>query len=180
MQWFRRARSATPNWNLAKTAIQIVVFWGVFLFVLPPWLVHVSSRLGIPTYVSPGARVLAVILFVGASTLGLASGFMMAIGGQGTPLPLDAPRTLVVSGPYRWVRNPMAIAGLAQGLAVAVWHGSVVVFAYVVAGGLLWHGVVRPREEADLERTFGAAFAEYKQTVPLWLPRRPDHMDSRK
>lgn len=173
MQWFRRARPATVSWNLAKTAVEIVVFWGVFLFVLPPWVVLVASRLGIPAFVSDTSRVLAALLFVGASALGLVSGFTMSVQGQGTPVPLDAPRRLVVTGPYAWVRNPMAIAGLAQGMAVALWHGSVAVVAYVIAGGVLWQLVVRPHEEADLARTFGAAFFEYKSRVPLWLPCRP-------
>jgi protein-S-isoprenylcysteine O-methyltransferase Ste14 len=173
MQYFRRARPASTRWNLAKTAAQIVLFWGVFLFLLPPWVVVASSRLGVPTFPSDSFRVLAVVLFAGASALGLVSGFTMAVHGQGTPLPFDGPRRLVVSGPYTLVRNPMAIAGLVQGMAVALWHGSVAVSAYVIAGGILWHFVVRPREEEDLARTFGAAFVEYKSRVPLWLPRRP-------
>ena len=91
----------------------------------------------------------------------------MAVHGQGTPVPFDGPRRLVVTGPYTLVRNPMAIAGLVQGMAVALWHGSVAVSAYVIAGGILWHFVVRPREEEDLARTFGAAFVDYKGRVPL-------------
>jgi protein-S-isoprenylcysteine O-methyltransferase Ste14 len=67
----------------------------------------------------------------------------------------------------------MAVAGLAQGFAVALWHGSFAVLLYVVAGGVLWHVAVRPFEEADLEREFGPAFVEYKSRVPLWVPRRP-------
>jgi protein-S-isoprenylcysteine O-methyltransferase Ste14 len=95
----------------------------------------------------------------------------MALRGRGTPLPLDAARVLVVTGPYAWVRNPMAVAGLAQGAAVALWHGSAVVGAYVVAGGLFWHIVVRPLEEANLAHTFGRSFEEYRDRVPLWWPR---------
>ena len=41
----------------------------------------------------------------------------MAVTGRGTPLPFDAARDLVVSGPYRLVRNPMVVAGLTQSLA---------------------------------------------------------------
>ena len=69
-----------------------------------------------------------------ASALGLASAAAIATQGDGTPLPIDAPRRLVVSGPYAWVRNPMAVAGIAQGFGVALWHGSWVVAFYVIAG----------------------------------------------
>ena len=177
MHWFRRARPGPPSWNLAKTTVQIVAFWGVFLFIVPPWLVDQSARLGVSAIPSPAGRVVAVLLFAAASVLGLSSAFSMAVKGEGTPLPLDAPRNLVVAGPYRWVRNPMVIAGLAQGAAIALWHGSIAVGAYVIMGGLLWHAVVHPREEADLAHTFGAEFQAYRQRVPLWLPRRPESPD---
>jgi protein-S-isoprenylcysteine O-methyltransferase Ste14 len=171
MQWFRRARPATFSWNLAKTAIQVVIFWSLFLFVIPRFIDQLGARLGMTPGSSPSGRVAAALLFVMASACGLWSAATMALHGRGTPLPLDAPRELVLAGPYAWVRNPMAVAGLAQGCAVAVWHGSVAVAIYVLAGGFLWHVVVRPREEADLNRRFGVAYEQYRRHVPLWVPR---------
>lgn len=179
MRWFRRARPAPARWNVLKTAGQILVFWGVFLFLIPPWLVDLSSRAGLLPHPSATGRIAAAILFAVASALGLVSAATMAVRGRGTPLPLDGARVLVVTGPYAWVRNPMAVAGIAQGAAVALWHGSVLVGAYVVAGGLFWHVVVRPLEEADLVRTFGTPFEAYRDRVPLWWPRRrPSHQDA--
>lgn len=173
MQWFRRARPAAASWNLAKTMMQVVVFWGLFLFVLPPFVVTLAATFGYEPHPSLYLRAIAVALFALASALGLLSAVTMAVRGSGTPLPLDAPRALVMTGPYAWVRNPMAVAGLAQGGAVALWHGSIAVLFYVVAGGVLWHVVVRPLEEADLLREFGPAFIEYRDRVRLWVPRRP-------
>jgi len=173
MQWFRRARPADASWNVAKTALQVVLFWGLFLFVIPPVIVDAASAVGYPPRPTAFLRMVGVTLFAVASALGLLSAFTMAFHGAGTPLPLDAPRALVVSGPYAWVRNPMALAGLTQGIALALWHGSIAIVGYVIAGGMLWHVAVRPFEEVDLARQFGSAFFEYKHRVPLWLPRRP-------
>ena len=171
MRWFRRARPAPASWNVLKTAGQILVFWGVFLFLIPPWLVELSSRVGVVPRPSTPGRIVGAILFASASALGLMSAATMAVRGRGTPLPLDAARVLVVTGPYAWVRNPMAVAGLAQGAAIALWHGSALVGAYVLAGGVFWHVVVRPLEEAHLVRTFGRPFEDYRDRVPLWWPR---------
>ena len=173
MYGFRRARPAPAARNLAKTSVQIVLFWGTFLFVLPALVVAVERSLGWPQFPSGVTRIAAVVLFAAASVLGLASAIAMATTGQGTPLPYDAPRALVTGGPYAWIRNPMAAAGMAQGAAVALWYGSVAVLAYVVAGGVLWHAVVRPVEEQDLVDAFGDAYSRYRTRVPLWWPRLP-------
>lgn len=149
---------------------QAAVFWIVFLFVIPPVLAAAERAVGVPSLVFDGQRAVAVVLFVAASVLNLASGFALALVGKGTPLPLDQPRRLVVRGPYRCVRNPMAVGGLSQGLAVGLWLGAWSVFAYVVAGGLLWHVFVRPIEEADLAARFGSRYEAYRRRVRCWIP----------
>jgi len=85
--------------------------------------------------------------------------------GRGTPLPSAATNDLVTSGPFRIVRNPMAIAGLVQGFAVALALASGVVAVYVLLGGVVWHLVVRPLEEHDLHDRFGAAYDTYRHRV---------------
>ena len=69
----------------------------------------------------------------------------------------------------------MAIAGLAQGAAVAFWLGAWFVLMYVVTGGVLWRMFVRAVEEADLLTTLSESYRSYRARVPLWLPgtRRP-------
>lgn len=169
---FRTARDASAAWNVAKTAVQIIGFWGLFLFVLPPWIAARAAALGLPTWPSPAGRLAGAVLFIAASALGLTSGLTMAIRGGGTPLPFDTARRFVASGPYAWVRNPMAVAGLSQGIGVALWLGSLAVALYVVTGGVLWHVAVRPAEEADLARRFGRDYLDYRERVSLWWPTR--------
>ena len=171
MPWFRHAAPATARALLARTAIQVVIFWGLFLFVFPPFIARFERTFTTAAFV-PYQRKVAAVLFVIASSLGIASALTMVTRGRGTPLPLDGPRDLVVSGPYAWVRNPMAIAGLAQGGAVALWLGSPLVLVYVIAGGVLWHFLVRPIEESHLLAAFGDDYRAYRDRVPLWLPRR--------
>ncbi len=176
-QWLYRpaARGGFAR-NYGKTLAQTAVFWTTFLVVLP-WIVSTfEDRADLPTF-SPN-RPAAVIIFVIFGSLGLTSGYTMARIGEGTPLPTDAPRKLVVAGPYRWVRNPMAVAGLVQGAATGLWFGSPIVLLYVVAGGLLWNIAIRPSEEADLEARFEESFRHYCREVSCWIPRlRPFSAD---
>ena len=111
-------------------------------------------------------------LFLLASVLGLASAFYMVRDGAGTPLPLDQTNKLVVSGPYRFVRNPMAVAGISQGLAIALIFQSVALLIYSLLGALVWHLVVRPFEEADMVTRFGESYLEYRSKVACWIPKR--------
>lgn len=168
---FRQAAPASPAWNLGKTVLQIIVFWGVFLAALPALVVGLERHLGLPRFGVSGQRPVAAALFMAFSVVGLSSGVTMAWIGGGTPLPLDGPRNLVVRGPYAHVRNPMAIAGLGQGLAVGLWLGSWLMPLVVVVGGLLWQVFVRPREERDLLHRFGASYERYRSEVRCWWPR---------
>jgi protein-S-isoprenylcysteine O-methyltransferase Ste14 len=156
--------------HLARTLTQIVVIWTVMLAVVPRALLEVDAAAGLPRLAWPGQVTAAIVLFLAFSTLGLWAAFTFATRGDGTPLPSHAPRRLVVRGPYARVRNPMAVAGLGQGLAVALGAGSWLLLAYVAAGCLLWNYGVRPSEERDLLRRFGASYAEYQRHVRCWVP----------
>ena len=174
MNLFRVAREA-PAWqHVAATLAQTAVFWTVFLLVLPALVEQVELELGsfrALHEIVPHARPAGLALFALGGALGLWSGMVMAWRGRGTPLPAAAARELVVAGPYRVIRNPMALGGIAQGVAVGLWRGSPGVVLYALAGGMLWHEVVRPAEERFLAARFGAPFLAYRDRVPLWLPR---------
>ncbi len=76
---------------------------------------------------------------------------------------------LVTEGPYRFGRNPMYLGMSGFYLGVAFWLNSwwaLLFFPIVIA--LLLRLVVR-REEAYLERTFGAAYGRYCERVPRWI-----------
>ncbi len=168
---FRPARAAHPLWNLTKTLLQTAVFWSTLLWLAPAALVSGERLLGVGGIRFAGQLPVGWLVLVVASFGGLWSGLTMALHGHGTPLPLDTAQRLVTGGPYRFVRNPMAVFGLSQGLGVAILHGSPTVLLYVLAGAILWHVTVRPVEERELANRFGAAYDQYRARVPLWLPR---------
>ena len=85
-------------------------------------------------------------------------------------MPVDQTNALVTRGPYKFVRNPMAVAGIGQGMAISLLFLSVPLFLYSILGGILWHVVVRPAEERDMEVRFGTPYAEYKNRVSCWIP----------
>jgi len=82
-----------------------------------------------------------------------------------------APPHLVVTGPYRYSRNPMYVAGLFVWIGWTVFYGSPAVFIGLV---LLWSMFtfrVIPYEERQLEALFGDEYIAYKKSVRRWLGR---------
>ncbi|MFN5321733.1 MAG: methyltransferase family protein [Planctomycetota bacterium] len=163
-----RTASTSLGWNIFKTITQVVCIWTLTLFVLPYLILDAFDELTLPnlgTWPNLGG-----LLFFCFSLLGLASAYFMVRDGAGTPLPLDQTNRLVVSGPYRYVRNPMAIAGIGQGIAIAVIFQSIPIFVYAILGGLIWQMVVRPVEERNMVQRFGEAYEEYRRNICCWIP----------
>lgn len=169
---FRPARPrATPVAHVIATAAQIVVFWGLFLVVFPLVIRILEERWRLVLPLPHGVAVTGVVIVVAASALGLWSAAAMTVKGDGTPLPSAMPNRLVVAGPYRFVRNPMALAGIAQGVGVGLLMSSWMVVVYALAGSLVWNDAIRPHEEIDLVRTFGDDYRSYAGEVRCWIPR---------
>jgi len=168
----RVARPASVRRNVTKTLIQSQSMWALFFFLIPAYLYHLEERTGLKRYrfASSRLRSASIILFMLGWILAYTSAAFMVIHGEGTPLPADATRKLVITGPYRYIRNPMAIGSFVQGFAVGFFVGSPLVTLYVLVGTVGWNYFVRPWEESDLEWRFGEEYARYRDHVRCWIP----------
>ncbi|MCW3493869.1 methyltransferase family protein [Microbacterium sp. SSM24] len=101
----------------------------------------------------------------------LLSAFALFALHQGTPAPVAPTETLVVTGVYRFVRNPMYLAVLAIILGQALLFGSWGVLVYAVIVFAAVFAFVRGYEEPTLTRTYGEQYLEYRSNVPGWWPR---------
>jgi protein-S-isoprenylcysteine O-methyltransferase Ste14 len=168
-------RPATPRTSarphVLATGVQILVFWGFFLAVVPLVLRFLEHRWGVSLTVPPVVDLVGVVALVLASGLGIWSAVAMSTTGDGTPLPAAMANRLVIAGPYRWVRNPMAVSGIVQGVAVGLVLSSWLVVVYALLGSMLWNFAIRPHEELDLELRFGDPYRRYRDSVRCWVPR---------
>lgn len=170
---FRPSTRTRLSAHVLTTFGQIVVFWGFFLVVAPIILSFLEKRWGVGIVFPPFVAPIGIVIIVLASSLGIASAITMSTLGKGTPLPSAMPNSLVIAGPYRFIRNPMALAGLVQGFAVGLVSSSWLVLVYAVLGSLLWNFAVRPLEEFDLDQRFGDDYRRYRDRVRCWIPRLP-------
>ncbi len=151
------------GWSAGRSVGQLIlawaVLWGVSFAVLPP--VERLYRIGAWTL---GGTTFAWAVFSMATALG--------VWAAASPewFPVDHPVRLVVSGPYRRLRNPMAVATVAQGLALAWARSSVLSLAYVAVAWIASEWTLRPAKDSDLVERFGEAGRRYLTKVPRWVP----------
>ncbi len=93
------------------------------------------------------------------------------VKGHGTPAPIDPPKELVASGPYRFVRNPMYVGALLTLFGHFLWFGYWALLGYAVFFFVAFHLFVIGYEEPTLRKKFSAAYEAYLQNVPRWIPR---------
>ena len=107
--------------------------------------------------------ILGVVIYV------FCSGSFVFIG-KGSPIPFTPTKTLIVTGFYRFVRNPLYIAGIFVLVGEAFLFQSIGIFIYclIMFGIFNFHVIV---EEALLVEKFGTDYEQYRNSVPRWIPR---------
>jgi protein-S-isoprenylcysteine O-methyltransferase Ste14 len=137
---------------------------------LVPWLISGWQVNAMPAWGEP-MRVLGIALVVGGFAVPIRAFARFVVEGRGTPAPFAPTETLIVSGEYRYVRNPMYVAVLSLIAGQALLFGSA---SLVIYGLLVWLAVaafVRVYEEPTLTRRYGRRYLDYQAAVPAWLPR---------
>jgi protein-S-isoprenylcysteine O-methyltransferase Ste14 len=136
--------------------------------VLIPWwiLAHSHAMLDPAAWYAVAVMVFGVALYFWCL-------WAFASVGRGTPGPWDPPRRFVAVGPYCWVRNPMSISAILVVVGEAWLFRSLPLLAYAGGVAIVFHLFVIGYEEPALRRRFGETYAEYRRTVPRWIPRPP-------
>jgi protein-S-isoprenylcysteine O-methyltransferase Ste14 len=110
-------------------------------------------------------------LLICAGVVPIVQSFIEFTRADGTPVPVASPRRLVVSGFYRYVRNPIYVGFLTVLTGEALLFGSRGLLEYAALSRCVGAAAVRFYEEPTLARTFGAGYQDYRRAVRAWVPR---------
>lgn len=139
---------------------------GTVAVVVPALIVWTGG-----TNIEPVTAIVGAVLAVVGLALVVWTVALFVRNGRGTLAPWDPTSHLVISGPYRYVRNPM-ITGVATILAGEALFfrslGVAIELAAFLAVNALYFPLV---EEPGMRRRFGSEYDEYSARVPRWLPR---------
>ena len=155
--------------TVLKSFLFLLLVPGILLGLIPYWI----SITDVSLFAAGFPRYLAIPLWI------IGAGIMVwcfrdfTVEGHGTPAPIDPPHALIASGLYRYVRNPMYVAGLIALAGWILWSPSLSMIITALLFFTATHLFVILYEEPTLKRKFGAAYEEYLKSVPRWIPRRP-------
>lgn len=113
----------------------------------------------------------AGVVLIGAGLVPLVQSFIEFIKADGTPVPVASPPRLVVSGFYRYVRNPIYVGFVIILAGQVLLFGSPGLLVYAAVAWCVGAAAARWYEEPVLVRKFGAEYQAYRRAVRAWLPR---------
>ena len=117
-----------------------------------------------------------IILLVIGLIYGIWSVVIQNTIGQGGPVELGnieiSPKTknLVVSGPYKYTRNPMLFGTFLMYLSFALFLNTITAVALIGAIFIFMLTVVVKMEEKRLLKDFGNEYDEYRKKVSMFIP----------
>ncbi|HUI55953.1 MAG TPA: isoprenylcysteine carboxylmethyltransferase family protein [Bryobacteraceae bacterium] len=151
------------------SAVFLVIAPGFVAGLVPRWIsgwTLDAPFLGMPLFRFAGGILIAL------GVVGLLDSFVrFAVQGVGTPAPVFPTRYLVVTGLYRYVRNPMYVAVVSTILGQGLVLGNAALLEYGVLVWLLFHVFVLAYEEPALRASYGSEYKVFCAEVPRWIPR---------
>jgi len=141
----------------------------VCFLVIGRWL---DVRLGLQPLLSKEVAHTAAILCFAFGIPWLASSILYQHWkGEGTPFPLVPTRRLVIQGPYRYTRNPMALGAIFWLLGWAlVANSTCSIFSGVGGFAFLVLSYDYFIEEQELSRRFGVTYDDYRFKTSFLFP----------
>lgn len=94
---------------------------------------------------------------------------MFAIKGKGTLSPADPTKKLVISGLYKYSRNPMYIGVMLILIGEALFFNSTSLWIYTAFVFIAFNLFIVLHEEPRLKRDFGTEYQQYLKAVRRWF-----------
>jgi len=164
-------RFTGKEFSVLHKVLSMVPGFLIFLILSPFVIFQISSYLG--SFI-PFSFPRSVELLIVAGSLLISMLFMswalfeLWTKGKGTPAPITPTHRLVITGPYKWCRNPIELGTNMYILALGIYFDSLVTgFLCMFFGLVLGIAYIKLIEEKEMLMRFGKSYDEYLHTVPF-------------
>jgi protein-S-isoprenylcysteine O-methyltransferase Ste14 len=166
-----RTATGDANRRLLLTPLVALIFLTfIILLIIAASLTDAWLKLPSISF-APWTIILAVVLLA-AGILFYGWTMVNFMRARGTPVPINPPKELVVSGPYAHSRNPMLTSIYLIFFGAGILWGSLSFTLFYTPLFILVNSFyIRQVEEREMELKFGQAYRDYKKRVPMYFPR---------
>ena len=167
---FRTATGNVKKRLLFTPLVALIFLTFIILLIVAARLT--DTWLKLPSISFPPWTIILAAVFLATGIIFYAWTMVNFLRARGTPVPINPPKELVISGPYAHSRNPMltSIYLLFFGAAI-LWGSLSFTLLYTPLFILVNTVYIKKVEEREMELKFGQAYLDYKKRVPLYLPK---------
>jgi len=149
-----------------KAILAVIILPGTIIIIVPAVLLIISGEdcnkiqlniWGLLQYI------IAIYIIVHCATL-----FKSVAQCTISPFSFTPPKALIVSGFYKYSRNPIFFAMLIAVLAVAIMFNSIIIYIYTLFLYVIFQYRIN-KEEQWLQKEFPKDWETYKENTPRWL-----------
>jgi len=144
---------------LVYAMILFILIWGLVPFVLPP-----LGQLSFPLWVRGLGVIICILMILAITWVGIHLGRQVS-----GALEIKEGHTLVVSGPYKYIRHPMYLVYFVFNLGLFLMCGNLIPLIIILLGLIVVASRMRVEEQMMIEQ-FGDKYLEYMHQTGRFFP----------
>lgn len=176
---FEELKEKYPHGFMVFQALVIIALACVveLIIIAPLYIFQISEQVVVDVFTFPKDLIPEpfnfiglVLLFFGFFLVVWANYELLQVGkiGLRNREPMQRPSTLVLTGPYRFTRNPIYLGNIIMLLGLVIFWNGLIVSVCTIVVYLIFLRFIK-KEETILEEEFGDQYIEFKQKVRRWL-----------
>ena len=164
------AATGTKKNRTLLTPVGVSIF-GAFTALFVFAAIFVDRLLNLPRILPEGARLPVSISMIAVGLAVTAWSAFHFLKVKGTPVPFNPPPKVVITGPYRYARNPMLTGVFLFLFGIGfIFNSASLVFFFTPLYMLINVWELKKIEEPELIKRLGDEYIEYQRHTPMFIP----------
>ncbi len=151
------------------TAITGLILILAIYLVFPIIFIRINEYFALPVINFTVVKPLGLLFIIGGLSFLVYLIFLFDRQGKGTPVPTQPTKKLIISGPYKYTRNPMYLTHMVVLSGIFIFSGYLLLLLDIFLTWLVLQLFLVCFEEPNLKKKFGKEYREYLQKIPRWL-----------
>ena len=141
---------------------------GLVAGLIPYWILGAEIETAFDSPLQLNHYLGAIVFLIGLAIM-LSCIVWFAVKGRGTLSPVDPTKHLVITGLYKYSRNPMYVGVVTILIGEALFFQSTSLWLYALFVFVGFHLFIILIEEPRLKKDFGEAYHTYCEKVRRWI-----------